>query len=90
VVDFEGSPDEQARREVATVVESLPASVIDSLKRVHARSMDSIALMLRDNREVVWGSAAESNRKVKVLAILMRQRARVYDVSVPEQPTTMR
>ncbi|MEP6667303.1 MAG: FtsQ-type POTRA domain-containing protein, partial [Nocardioidaceae bacterium] len=90
VVEFEGSPDVQARREVASLVTALPASVIDAVKRVRAHSMDSVSLMLRDGREIVWGSAAESDRKVKVLAILLHQKARVYDVSVPEQPTTQR
>ncbi len=90
VVAFEGTLDDQARREVAAVIAALPASVIDDMKRVRAHSMDSISLMLRDGKEVVWGSAAESDRKVEVLAVLLRQRAKVYDVSVPEQPTTQR
>jgi cell division protein FtsQ len=36
----------------------------------------------------VWGSADESDLKAQVLAVLLRQPARTYDVSVPGQPTT--
>ena len=43
-----------------------------------------------DGRQVKWGSADESDRKVEVLAILLKENASVYDVSVPEQPTTRR
>ena len=50
--------------------------------------MDSITLTLADGRSVRWGSADESQRKVQVLAILLKQKASVYDVSGPEQPTT--
>jgi cell division protein FtsQ len=57
-------------------------------RRVRAQSMDSITLTLADGRSVRWGSADESQRKVQVLAILLKQKASVYDVSVPEQPTT--
>ena len=43
--------------------------------------------MLRDGREVQWGSADESDLKATVLAeLLAGQEAKVYDVSVPGQP----
>jgi cell division protein FtsQ len=52
------------------------------------QTVDQISLVLRDGRTVVWGSADESGLKAKVLAVLLRQRAQTYDVSVPGQPTT--
>ena len=82
--------DDAARREVASVVASLPDDLLADTRRVKARSMDSITLSLADGRQVKWGSADESDRKVEVLAILLEQHASVYDVSVPEQPTTRR
>jgi cell division protein FtsQ len=36
----------------------------------------------------MWGSAEASERKAEVLTALMRLRAKVYDVSAPEAPTT--
>lgn len=82
--------DSSARREVASVVDSLPDDLLSTTRRIKARSMDSITLTLSDGREIKWGSADESDRKVEVLAILLGQHASVYDVSVPEQPTTTR
>src|SRR5262245_33127660 len=79
-----------ARREVASVVDSLPSNLLSTTRRIKARSMDSITLTLTDGREIKWGSADDTDRKVEVLAILLGQHASVYDVSVPEQPTTSR
>ena len=87
IVAVESGADAEALREVASVVTVLPDEVLTATRRVKARSMDSITLMLRDGREVVWGSSAQSDRKVAVLAVLLEHKARVYDVSVPEQPT---
>ena len=52
------------------------------------RSVDEIDLVLRDERLVRWGSAESSAEKAEVLIALLSQPARVYDVSVPGQPTT--
>jgi cell division protein FtsQ len=79
---------DQALAEVAAVVADMPEDILAQTTLVHAETMDSITLQLRGEREVVWGSAAESDRKAEVLRVLLRQQARVYDVSVPEQPTT--
>ena len=35
----------------------------------------------------MWGSADQSQNKAKVLDVLLRQKATMYDVSVPGQPT---
>lgn len=88
VVRFEGDGTRVALREIGHVVTALPRQLRSQMRRVEARSMDSIRLVLRGRREVVWGSAAESDRKVTVLLLLLKRPAAVYDVSVPEQPTT--
>ena len=44
--------------------------------------------MLRDGRQVVWGSAEDSAAKAEVLVALLKEPAKRYDVSVPGQPTT--
>jgi cell division protein FtsQ len=79
---------DEALREVAQVVVALPADLLAETRRVHATTIDSITVTLRGGRRVVWGSAAESERKAEVLRVLLGQEAHVYDVSVPEQPTT--
>ena len=88
VVQFQGDTTRVALQEIGRVVTALPTQIRSQLKRVEARSMDSIRLVLRGNREVMWGSAAESDRKAMVLLLLLKRPATVYDVSVPEQPTT--
>ena len=51
--------------------------------------MPDVSLVLKDGREVVWGSAEESETKAEVLATLLATvQAQVYDVSVPSKPTT--
>jgi len=81
--------DLAARREVASVVSALPADLLGDVRRVSARSMDSITLAMKNGKEIKWGSADESDRKVEVLSLLLKKvKASTYDVSVPEHPTT--
>jgi cell division protein FtsQ len=81
--------DDSVLREAASVVAGLPSDLVDRVRQLTASSMDSITLTLQDGREVRWGSAAETPEKVRVLSVLLTQRAKVYDVSVPAHPTTM-
>lgn len=88
VVEIEVSSGAAAHQEVASVVTALPADLLARLKRLKARSMDSIELVLWDGRQIIWGSADESARKAEVVHVLLNRPGQVYDVSVPEQPTT--
>jgi cell division protein FtsQ len=81
--------DSAARQEVASVVAALPEDLLADVRRVSARSMDSITLAMKNHTEIKWGSADESDRKVEVLSLLLQKvKASTYDVSVPEHPTT--
>lgn len=80
--------DEDALREAVTVVAALPREVSVLVDHLNLRSIDEIDLVLRDERVVRWGSSESSAEKATVLIALLGQRARVYDVSVPGQPTT--
>lgn len=78
-----------ALKEAATVVSALPDDLVARVDHVEVQTIDQITLVLRDGREVRWGSAAESSLKATVLAeLLIVQQAKVYDVSVPGSPTT--
>jgi cell division protein FtsQ len=80
-----------ALAEAAQVVAALPASVLADVRRLTAKTPDSIDLRLKDRSLIRWGSADETARKAQVLSVLLREvKASVYDVSVPEQPTTRR
>jgi cell division protein FtsQ len=71
-----------------TVLDAAPPKVRRKVDVVEARTPDDIRMTLSDGTEIHWGSAVDVARKATVLAALMKQDARVYDVSAPELPTT--
>jgi cell division protein FtsQ len=75
-------------QEAATVIDALPDDLVARVTRLEVETIDEIRLVLRDQRVVRWGSAEESDLKAEVLADLLLQPARTYDVSVPSRPTT--
>lgn len=80
----------EAMAEAAAVVGVLPADVARRVAYVDVKTVDELSLVMRGGKVVVWGSADESEQKARVLDALLvaRKGARVYDVSVPGQPTT--
>ncbi len=76
-----------ALREAATVVAALPDDLASRVDHVEVETIDQITLVLRDGREVVWGSADESTLKAQVIDRLLAEKGTVYDVSVPGSPT---
>ena len=67
----------------------LPSDLAARVDHVEVQTIDQITLVLRDGRQVLWGSAEQSELKARVLPeLLAAQRAQVYDVSVPESPIT--
>jgi cell division protein FtsQ len=81
------STGSDALREAAAVVGALPADLAARVDHVAVETIDRITLVLRDGREVLWGSAEESEQKGQVLALLLKEKGRVFDVSVPGSPT---
>ena len=49
---------------------------------------DEVTLQLTRGRTVIWGDTSQGARKGAVLAVLLTRKADVYDVSVPDAPTT--
>ena len=79
----------EALREAAVVVSALPEDLAARVDFLTVETIDQITLVLRDGREVLWGSADESALKAQVAdRLLVSQKAGVYDVSVPGSPTT--
>ena len=77
-----------ALKEAALVISALPESLTLVVDYLQVTSVDEISLFLKDGRQVVWGSADDSDTKADVLEGLLQTDADVYDVSVPTQPTT--
>lgn len=83
-----GSAGTDALKEAATVVAALPQDLASRVDHVEVETVDQITLVMRDEREVLWGSAEESELKAEVVdKLLAAQRAPFYDVSVPGNPT---
>lgn len=77
-----------ALKEAATVVSALPGDLATRVDHVEVATVDQITLVLRDGRQVLWGSAEQSELKAEVIDTMLGSvQARVYDVSVPGNPT---
>lgn len=89
-------PDEAPmRRAGVTVAAALPPELAEQVEYVHGGTRDSLTLQLLDGVRVMWGSADDSERKAEVLLALLRDAGEtdgepvaVYDVRVPDRPTT--
>lgn len=73
---------------LSRVAVALPPEVREQTERLQASTPDSVVLTMRDERRVFWGSAEESDLKVRVLLPLLRVKAGEYDISAPTHPTT--
>lgn len=78
----------QGAAQVVTFVRGEAPDVWRDVRYVTVASKDSIRLELTSDRSVVWGSADEAKKKLRVLRALLPISAERYDVSAPEQPTT--
>lgn len=87
VVRMSAATRSEALAEAATAVGALPPALIRRVDHVEVDTVDTITLELAGGNTVLWGSADDSESKAEVLAVLLEQEARVYDVSVPAQPT---
>jgi cell division protein FtsQ len=76
----------EALAEAARVAGVLPAAIAARVNYVEVDTVDTISLSLRNGRTVRWGSADDSAAKAEVLAVLLKQKASLYDVTVPGQP----
>ena len=89
-IDIRADTPADALAEAAHVVVALPPDVLRRVDHLEVRSIDAISLSLRSGSRVTWGSADESGHKAEVLELLLRQPARVYDVTAPGRPTILR
>lgn len=71
-----------------TVVWRLPPWLRSQVSTVQATTPDAVTLTLRGGVTVLWGGPGGSAVKARELAILLRTRARYYDVSDPSSAAT--
>lgn len=78
----------RAAAEVAAFLRSQMPAWITDLRTISAETQDSVTLGLSKGRTIVWGSVDQGERKLEVLKTLLTIKAKGYDVSAPDQPTT--
>lgn len=71
------------------VLETIPQDLRARVAVVSATTRDDAEILLDSGVVIRWGSEERPILKARVLAALMKTRARVYDVSAPELPTTV-
>jgi len=85
LASLRGSPEVYA---AAAVLRELPASLASKVAEVAAPSPSDVRLTLSGGVTIVWGSTDRPAAKARELGVLMRIRARSYDVSAPETAMT--
>jgi cell division protein FtsQ len=79
-----------ALRAALDALDAVPLTIRGQVRSVRATSPEEVTLQLTRGRTVVWGDPGFGRRKGLVLAVLLTRKASVYDVSVPDAPTTRR
>lgn len=85
------SPASPGGRAAMSVWASLPGNLRSQVALMSAADPTSdaaVELTLRDGASVRWGADERAARKAEVLQALLRYKAKVYDVSSPDVPTT--
>jgi cell division protein FtsQ len=79
--------NDPATQAVFAVLAVMPAQLRPSLVNVSAQTPDSVTFTLTNGKTVIWGDAGDATQKAAVLAALLSQPGRTYDVSAPDLPT---
>jgi len=83
-----GTADPATFRSAAAVAAALPSTLAAQVLAISASSPDGVSLALVGGAKVRWGGSDRSADKAQVLHALLGHRARIYDVSAPDAPTT--
>lgn len=80
-------PQDVATQAGLDVLAALPPAVLSRVQRIDVPGPEQVTLRLAGGKRVVWGSAAETEKKAAVLNGVLRQAGTVYDVSTPDVVT---
>ncbi len=84
--DAKGTSKEALLSSLA-LLDALPPELAKKVSGIKVSSANLITFTL-GKRSVVWGSGADSERKVAILTALLKTPAKVIDVSAPDTPVT--
>ncbi|MDO9486320.1 MAG: FtsQ-type POTRA domain-containing protein [Actinomycetota bacterium] len=72
------------------VLTSLPDDLRQKIVALRATTRDDVELTLKSSEIVRWGSVEQAELKAQVTRALLKRKAKIYDVSAPELPTTFK
>lgn len=81
------SADDPVTRAVTAVLGVIPEQLLKQVTTASAQTPASVEFTLSSGKIVRWGTAEQTDRKAKVLAALLTQDGKIYDVAAPELPT---
>ncbi len=81
------SADDPVTRAVTAVLGVIPEQLLKQVTTASAQTPASVEFTLTSGKIVRWGTAEQTDRKAKVLAALLSQPGKIYDVAAPELPT---
>ncbi|MEQ0561141.1 FtsQ-type POTRA domain-containing protein [Amycolatopsis sp. NEAU-NG30] len=81
------SADDPVTRAVTAVLGVIPEQLLKQVTTATAKTPASVEFTLASGKIVRWGTAEQTDRKAKVLAALLTQEGKIYDVAAPELPT---
>jgi cell division protein FtsQ len=81
----DAAPERPTLVAAVAVLEQLPQPLGAKVTAVKASSPDAVTLTIA-KKTVVWGSAADTERKARIFEALRSTKAQVYDVSSPDTP----
>ena len=87
LLTIDGS-DPDALGAAVRIFNQLPAEISQKISALTAKSRDDVTFTLGSGAVVRWGNDEKAEQKIAVLTALLPRRARMYDVSAPELPTT--
>jgi cell division protein FtsQ len=76
-----------ATKAVFAVLAAMPAQLRPTLVSIGAQTPGSVTFALSSGKTVIWGDTGDSAKKAAVLAALLTQPGKTYDVSAPDLPT---
>jgi len=87
LLTIDGS-DPDALGTAVRIYRQLPPQIAQRIASLTAKSRDDVTFTFGSGAVVRWGNDRKTEQKVAVLTALLPRRARMYDVSAPELPTT--
>jgi cell division protein FtsQ len=81
------APNDLATQAAFAVLAAMPKQLRPILVNISAQTPGSVTFSLSNGKTVIWGDSADAGHKAAVLAALLTQPGKTYDVSAPDLPT---